>query len=519
MAERRATAPTCSSSEVSRGHSAAAPSSLRPVLARKTSSSEGWCSCSVSTRTSLPSSSAHDLGELGLAARELHGHAAAPVALRCAEAAEQLGEPCRRRARRRPASTSTLGLPISAFSCAGVPSATILPRSMIPIRSASASASSRYWVVRKTVMPSSRARSRDLLPQRRAALGVEAGRRLVEEQDARLVHQRQREVEAPLHPAGVAADAAVGGFGQPDPLEQLVGARACGCFDGMPWSVRLQRQVLAAGQDRVERGLLQRGADRRAHLRALAHDVEAADRGAPARRRQQRREHQHGGRLARAVGAEEAVDLARADRRGRSRRPRAVPCGTRARARAPRSLPPGSLMARDHSTKVELVKDRGNQYNDMGMASPVTTQAEQLRAPLLPRGRGLGAPARAAVLRAPALLRGGRRVRSAPRPGRALMQLEGEAGLPMHEIATRLACDNSNVTGIVDRLEAAGWWRAVPASTIAVSSTSCRRDSAWRCATRCARGCRARRSRSSGFRGAEQRQLRDLLARALRAGH
>jgi len=28
--------------------------------------------------------------------------------------------------------------------------------------------------------------------------------------------------------------------------------------------------------------------------------------------------------------------------------------------------------------------------------------------------------------------------------------------LPMHELATMLACDNSNVTGIVDRLEARG---------------------------------------------------------------
>ena len=36
------------------------------------------------------------------------------------------------------------------------------------------------------------------------------------------------------------------------------------------------------------------------------------------------------------------------------------------------------------------------------------------------------------------------------------MQLDEESGLPMHEIATRLACDNSNVTGIVDRLEARG---------------------------------------------------------------
>jgi DNA-binding MarR family transcriptional regulator len=44
------------------------------------------------------------------------------------------------------------------------------------------------------------------------------------------------------------------------------------------------------------------------------------------------------------------------------------------------------------------------------------------------------------------------------RPAQAgtLMQLDEGSGLPMHEIATRLACDNSNVTGIVDRLEARG---------------------------------------------------------------
>jgi DNA-binding MarR family transcriptional regulator len=44
------------------------------------------------------------------------------------------------------------------------------------------------------------------------------------------------------------------------------------------------------------------------------------------------------------------------------------------------------------------------------------------------------------------------------RPAQAgtLMQLDEEPGLPMHEIATRLACDNSNVTGLVDRLEARG---------------------------------------------------------------
>ena len=56
------------------------------------------------------------------------------------------------------ASSSRCGRPISAFSAAGVPSATIRPSSMIPTRSASWSASSRYCVVRKTVVPSSLSR-------------------------------------------------------------------------------------------------------------------------------------------------------------------------------------------------------------------------------------------------------------------------------------------------------------------------------------------------------------------------
>ena len=38
----------------------------------------------------------------------------------------------------------------------------------------------------------------------------------------------------------------------------------------------------------------------------------------------------------------------------------------------------------------------------------------------------------------------------------ALMRLESGRPLPMNALATALQCDNSNVTGIVDRLEAAG---------------------------------------------------------------
>ncbi|MDQ6779223.1 MAG: MarR family transcriptional regulator [Actinomycetota bacterium] len=43
-----------------------------------------------------------------------------------------------------------------------------------------------------------------------------------------------------------------------------------------------------------------------------------------------------------------------------------------------------------------------------------------------------------------------------PAQAGALLQMEPRAATPMHELATKLACDNSNVTGIVDRLEARG---------------------------------------------------------------
>jgi MarR family transcriptional regulator, organic hydroperoxide resistance regulator len=43
-----------------------------------------------------------------------------------------------------------------------------------------------------------------------------------------------------------------------------------------------------------------------------------------------------------------------------------------------------------------------------------------------------------------------------PAQAGALLRMEPDIPLPMHELATMLACDNSNVTGIVDRLEARG---------------------------------------------------------------
>ena len=54
--------------------------------------------------------------------------------------------------------TSTRSPPSLAFSSDGVPSATTRPASMTVIRSASRSASSRYWVVSSTVVPSATTR-------------------------------------------------------------------------------------------------------------------------------------------------------------------------------------------------------------------------------------------------------------------------------------------------------------------------------------------------------------------------
>jgi DNA-binding MarR family transcriptional regulator len=50
-----------------------------------------------------------------------------------------------------------------------------------------------------------------------------------------------------------------------------------------------------------------------------------------------------------------------------------------------------------------------------------------------------------------------------PVQGMALLQLREDEPLTMSELAAALKCDNSNVTGIVDRLEAAGLAERRPA--------------------------------------------------------
>ena len=87
---------------------------------------------------------------------------------------------------------------------------------------------------------------RHLVPHHDARLGIEAGRRLVEEQHARAVHEPERDVEPAAHPAGVRLDDPVGGVGDADELEQLV-VRARRSLPPIPWtcpwSIRFSRPV------------------------------------------------------------------------------------------------------------------------------------------------------------------------------------------------------------------------------------------------------------------------------------
>ena len=227
---------------------AARPPRRRPRASARSSPGRrrrAWaaCSCRSATRSSSASSARTISAQLAVAAGRAARRRAAAAR---ASARRSARSTSRERAR---ASPGSAGHDLDASGCrsrpsaaSGVPSATIWPWSMIPTRSASTSASSRYCVVRKTVMPSSRASRADLLPQRGAALRVEAGRRLVEEQDARAVDERQREVEAALHAARVAADLAVGRLGQPDALEQLVDRARCARAAACPCSVACSRR-------------------------------------------------------------------------------------------------------------------------------------------------------------------------------------------------------------------------------------------------------------------------------------
>ena len=100
-----------------------------------------------------------------------------------------------------------------------------------------------------------------LLPDRLAAGGVEALGRLVQEEDARLVHQRACQVEAALHAAGVGLYLALRRVREANQLQHLVRPPA----SPRSWTSRRAGPAGAAAHapsQAVEARLLQRDADR-----------------------------------------------------------------------------------------------------------------------------------------------------------------------------------------------------------------------------------------------------------------
>jgi MarR family transcriptional regulator, organic hydroperoxide resistance regulator len=102
-----------------------------------------------------------------------------------------------------------------------------------------------------------------------------------------------------------------------------------------------------------------------------------------------------------------------------------------------------------------------------------------------------------------------------PAQAGALLQMEPEEPRPMHELAALLACDNSNVTGLIDRLEARGLVARQPYEqdrrvkhVVLTSRGEALRD---RLLAQVGEPPSGLERLSAG----EQRQLRDLLARVL----
>ena len=108
----------------------------------------------------------------------------------------------------------------------------------------------------------------DVGPDRAPGLGVEADRRLVEEQHARGVHQAPRDLEAAAHPAGEGAHDVVRALPQADHRQHLLHARLDQiALDAVELGV--QAEVLRGGQVAVERRVLEHEADVAADVVAL----------------------------------------------------------------------------------------------------------------------------------------------------------------------------------------------------------------------------------------------------------
>jgi hypothetical protein len=200
-----------------------------------------------------------------------------------------------------------------------------LPSFNTAMRSASSSASSRYWVVRKTVTAVGDQLADDA-PHVVAAARVEAGGRFVEEDDPRVADQGHGEVEAALHTAGVGGGGLLRGLGEVEALQQFGGDPAP-LLLGQVVQVRHEEHVLLAGDQAVDGGELPGDADRGAHGLRVGGQVVTADPQVAGVGGDEGGEDLDGGGLAGAVRAEQGEDGAGRHRQVDAVEDRLVPVG------------------------------------------------------------------------------------------------------------------------------------------------------------------------------------------------
>ena len=149
-----------------------------------------------------------------------------------------------------------------------------------------------------------------ILPQPVARLRVEAHRRLVEKQDARVMHQRARNFEPALHAGGKRADQPLAPLRELDQRQHVGDARPPRCGrDAVDEAVEVE--VLIQGETVVEARLLKDDAEVAPPIERIFDHVDAADaRGAAVGLENGAQDVQQRG-LAGAIGAKQREQFAR----------------------------------------------------------------------------------------------------------------------------------------------------------------------------------------------------------------
>ena len=148
----------------------------------------------------------------------------------------------------------------------------------------------------------------DARQDRVAALRVDADRRLVEDEQPRLVEQPDADVQPPLHAAGELVGTLAGPLVEADDLEHLADA-PLQRVTAHAVQLAEEAQVLGRGQLRVDRELLRDVPDRLLRLRRADVDRASGDVHLATVTLQEAADHRDRGRLAGTVRPEQAVGL------------------------------------------------------------------------------------------------------------------------------------------------------------------------------------------------------------------